>query len=430
MRRFSVFRRKRSRVYYAQIKNLATGKYLPPKSTGQHDYSEALLVVAEWLKNGIPTGRARTRRPTREALTADAVLSGLREANLESSDVARALRILTDRGLIHDARSVVVGLAARPLLPFLEEFWNYDASEYVREKLAFGHSIGRRHCYEQTKRLHHWRAFFGDAAVHEVTRDRLREFQLTLRSTLAAKTANMVLSVGAVAFAWLADRGDLPENPAAGLRKFSGESATRGILSAEEARRVFLVPWADERARVANLVAMTTGARAGEVAALRVQDVGTDRLYIRHAWSFADGLKAPKNGETREAPLLPTVREALLELAETNPHDSKNFIFYHVEPDRPCDPETFRKGLARALSDAGIDVANRRVSFHSWRHWYAANLADRVDLRSVQLATGHRSGAMAEHYANHRNEAHFDRVAGAVSEVFGNVIEFRKGGTA
>ena len=41
------------------------------------------------------------------------------------------------------------------------------------------------------------------------------------------------------------------------------------------------------------------------------------------------------------------------------------------------------------------------IGFHSWRHFYAAHMADRVDMRSLQLATGHKSPTMAAHYAAH-----------------------------
>ena len=89
------------------------------------------------------------------------------------------------------------------------------------------------------------------------------EFQLALKDKgLASKTVNAVVSVGTVALNWLTDRGDIPSNPAKGLRKFSGKSEERGILTMEEARKLFTVPWLDERARVANRVEMRTVAPA------------------------------------------------------------------------------------------------------------------------------------------------------------------------
>jgi integrase len=78
-----------------------------------------------------------------------------------------------------------------------------------------------------------------------------------------------------------------------------------------------------------------------------------------------------------------------------------------------------RDELHRRWVEAGI-------SFHSWRHYYAAHMADRVDIRTVQLATGHKNSAMAEHYAAHAQDKHFEGVSAAARDAFGNIISFSK----
>lgn len=69
---------------------------------------------------------------------------------------------------------------------------------------------------------------------------------------------------------------------------------------------------------------------------------------------------------------------------------------------------------------------SRGVVFHSWSHFYAARLADCVDLGKVQLATGHKSAVMAEHYAQHALDADFGAVGAAVAESFGTILSFPK----
>ena len=439
MRRFSLFQRSGNPVFYAQIKNPETGSYLPPKSTGKREESEAFLVVADWLQNGIPEGRTRTRRSAAEAISVDTILYKIREARLTESDAERIVNALKKRGLIESAKLASEGPENELLVPFLERFWDYDTSPYVREKLKFGHSIGRRHCYEQTSRIQHWKNHFPeDTRLKDLSRDALVEFQLALKDRdLASKTVNAIVSVGTVALNWLTDRGDIPSNPAKGLRKLSGKSDERGILTMEEARNLFTVPWSDERARVANLVGMTTGLRSGEVRALRRHNIGKDRLYVNNAWGTKDGLKGTKNGEDGEVPLLPLVRDALLALADTNPHGPEGFIFYHVDSDKPCDGEVFRKGLVRAYVDASLspedqknkkkrekaaeELKKRNVGFHSWRHFYATHLANRVEMRTVALATRHKTEAMAEHYASHKQDEHFRDLSAAVAAAFRTV---------
>ena len=102
--------------------------------------------------------------------------------------------------------------------------------------------------------------------------------------------------------------------------KFSGPVRSRGILQEKEVKALFEVVWKEERAKIASLLSMSTGLRAGEVLALKLEDVGTDRLYIRHSWSWSDGLKCTKTGKVRVVPLLPAIRAALLKLLDSNPH--------------------------------------------------------------------------------------------------------------
>ncbi|MDZ7793592.1 MAG: tyrosine-type recombinase/integrase [Spirochaetia bacterium] len=440
MRRYSIYKRKNRPNYYAQILNSNTGQYLPPKSTGKTEKSEALLVVADWLKNGLPDGP--TRRRIGEAVDVDTILYHVRKAELTTGDAQRIVDALQSRGLIESATMAGYGADSESLFDFLTRLWDYDSSPYVKEKIAYGQSIGRRHCYEQNNRITYWRHFFGESTrLRDLTREGLESFQLYLKTEkgLASNTVNMILKVGTVAFNWAENKEIIASNPATGLRKFSENNKKRGIPTPFEAKKLFFLEWRDERARVANLLAMTTGMRMGEILALRRNDVEQDRLRIKHAWSFQDRLKAPKNGETRAVPLLPAVRTEMLKLADTNPHGD-GFIFYSDKPGQPVDGKVFNRALKQALVDMALDpddrgdqekrknaakeVRERNITFHSWRHYFAANLADKIDLRTVQLATGHKSGVMAEHYASHAHEGHFREISQTVGDVFANVIPF------
>ena len=441
MRRFCIFKRSGQRIFYAQIKNPETGKYLPARSTGTTDKSEAYMIAANWIRDGVPTSKkSSVKRPLQEVYTLDSIIHVLGTTNIDTNDALRITSILQDKGIVNNVSINKTNKKDLYLIPFLQEFWDYDKSPYVREKLAYGQSIGKRHCYEQTKKVHHWEKYFAaDTKITDVTRETLREFQIALKEkNLAPKSINMILTVGTVAFGWLADRGEISNNPSIGLRKFAGEAKKRDILNHDEVRKIFAVKWDDERSRVGNLLAMTTGMRASEVVALQASDIQEDRLLVRHSWSFVDGLKKPKNGEERVVPLLPEIREELVNLLMKNPHDSKMFIFYGPQPDKPMNIDILSKWLTKAYIDITISpdlkdnlderekirkaMLKRGICFHSLRHFYTSSLADRIEMRSVQLATGHKTTAMAEHYANHANGNHLEAVSKAVSDVYGQIL--------
>jgi integrase len=289
-----------------------------------------------------------------EALHVDAILNTIRSSSLTAKDAERVVLALKDQELIETA-VIKTSPGSESLITFLERFWTFDSSAYVREKLAHGHRIGRRHCYDMKVWVKtYWKLFFTERRLSEICRANLKDFSLWLAESknLKPKTINNVLAAGTVALKWAHENDLIAANPTDGLVKFSGKAAKRGVLTDEEVERLFTVQWADERARLGSILAMSTGLRAGEVLAVQVRDIDTDRLRVRHSWSNLDGLKSPKTGEERTVPLIEHVREALLALAKKNPHGvgPSTFVYWSSDRDnRPMDFHCLLDGLKDAL---------------------------------------------------------------------------------
>jgi integrase len=436
MRSFNLYRR--NGVFYCRFYNPIKKAYTGAISTRETSRNAAMAVVALWELSGIPT-KDNSRKTPESIVNLDILFHSVRQAPLTKKDANTIIKILEDRGLLESDKPLTD--ADQPFLSFLETFWDYDRSPYVKEKQAYGQRIGRRHCKEQTKLLSHWRKYLSpDMTARALTRETLSQFQLKLRETLAPKTANAVLSAGSTVLKWLHDRGDLPNDAGAGLRRFAGQSKKRDVFSQAEAKKLFSVEWKDERSRVANLLAMTSGMRAGEILGLRQDAIKSDRIEVNYSWSPVDGMKPPKNGESRTVPLMPFVREELLRLAAGNPHGPDGFIFYQADPEKPMRLGSLVDFMREAFIDSHLpeeernnsekreairrELIDRGVCFHSWRHFFTANLADHVEMRAVMLSTGHKTVAVAEAYANHQNAEHFRKTAEALTEVFGNVVPF------
>ena len=445
MRRFSLT--KRGAIWYAQIFNEATGKYLPGKPTGEGDKRSAEHVAEDWIANGIPDKNG-TRRPIDVTLRVASILDELRKTPLTPGDAEKVVRTLKERQLIETV-AVKAGPGSEPLIAFLERFWNHAESPYVREKLAHGQRIGRRHCYDMALHVDtHWEPHFGkQKRLGELRKSDLKDFSLWLSEEkhLAPKTINHVMAAGTVALRWAFESESISSNPAQGLLRFSGAPARRGVLTEQEVSRLFAAHWTDERARLGNELAMTTGLRAGEVLGARLCDIGEDRLRVDHSWSNQDGLKGTKTNKERFVPLIPSIRAELLNLALQNPAGAgpASFIFWSVcKADRPMDfhflLDRLKDTLVRmSLTDGEMEnrakVAaardywkGRAVCFHSWRHFFAARMADRLTSRKVMLATGHANGAVFQAYADHATEETFQEVRTTAAEAFGNLIPFKK----
>ncbi|MBR1723075.1 MAG: hypothetical protein IJ727_11455 [Treponema sp.] len=61
-------------------------------------------------------------------------------------------------------------------------FWTWDKSEYIQEKLKQGKSIGKPHIKENYNRIKNdWLPFFKDKLLGEITRQDLRDFSAAIQ---------------------------------------------------------------------------------------------------------------------------------------------------------------------------------------------------------------------------------------------------------
>jgi len=121
------------------------------------------------------------------------------------------------------------------------------------------------------------------------------------------------------------------------------------------------------------------------------------------------------------------VRDALLWLSESNPYGKDGFIFYGLNPEKPMDYHFLLDGLKEALYAIGIseeERAKRNIVFHSWRHYFASRMANKLAARTVQRATGHSTGAMLEHYAEHELEEDLGSLYSTADELFTKMVPF------
>ena len=435
--------------YYAQFRDPVTHRITKTLSTRTTDYAQAMSKAYEFMNSDkfavkqtetarIMTLLGSSNLSTNDLLSIKMLCESLLFNNNALSGAFNTTPTNRPTDFFANTLSVADTKPKHKLLDFLANFWDYDKSEYVQDKLAHGKRIGKRHCYEMTRNLLYWRDFFKpEETVEELAPERLKDFEKYLRSrktakgdgTLSTVTMDNIIKTGSIAFKWAVKEDYIQKSPFDRLTVYSKQNRERGILTNQEAAALFKRgKWTDDRARVASLVAMTTGLRCGEILALRFCDLEENRIQVRHAWSEKDGLKTPKNGKSRIVPLLPAVRKELLKLGLKNPHNVKSterFIFFGTIPEKPIVHNLLNDGLAEALESIGIDEDQRKernIVFHSWRHYYATTIANKVDERHAQLALGHLSASMTKHYADHKREEEIDIVADASMNIFNELI--------
>lgn len=417
---FNLYRRKDSRSpnYYASI---TRNGIRTDRSTGTTSKAEALRTIATWLADDTVPDPANPGRP--ESITTHldyrALRNQLRDMPLSPAEGKELAGILSER--FPPVPEKMPG--DELLIDFLERFWNYDTSPYVREKHVHGQKIAKRHCDESLRRVKYWKTAFLGLKLSELTKIMARDFLVGLRGTLAPATVNAAMLVCSTALGWAKDSGILAENPLDGLMRFSGEHKERGILELDEIHNLLNVAtWEDERARVATLVAVTTGLRQSEIRAIQLRDIEGGTLHV-FGWKEAEGQRGtPKNGESRTVPLLPEVEAEIRKLAASNPHGNElnYYIFWGSSGTMPIRPEPLIHGLELALGTIGIDRATRLergIDFHSLRHTFTTHISRSVEASALQSVTGHRTASTFRLYSGHKTLKDLVAVRSAVSSI-------------
>jgi integrase len=425
---FSVFLRGNRPYYYVAFKNEETGRYLPAISTKKTKEADAVRQAWVWFREGIPHKggsldlKARSLRDT------------IRHSDISPSDAEFIISELKRRGLILSC--VFAGAADAVLFAdFLEEFWDWNRSPYIREKLRAEHSIHRNYVNGMLCTVKkYWIPFFSSALLGELLPCDIERFFDYLSSCrgrndqpLSNVSKNEIIKAGTVPLRWAYRKEKIGQDITRGLILFSKKYTERQILTPQLAASIFAQEWADERCKIANMTAMVTGLRAGELQGLRAGDLGEGCLLVRHSWNRYDKLKTTKTNEERVVEMpFPSVLRSLRYIASLNPHGvgKDSWVFWSsLSANKPMEQKLFISGLRDSLIASGLNEAEAKVfSFHGWRHFFTTYMRKKIEDKLLQSQTGHKTIPMLERYSAHLIPGDRDKIREAQREVFSSLL--------
>jgi integrase len=205
----------------------------------------------------------------------------------------------------------------------------------------------------------------------------------------APATVNRYHEALAAVYSWGIKRRRLPKGTDNPCRKIARQPERNGVvrfLSEEERSRLLeacrRATWPKLYALV--LMAITTGARRGELEQLAWSDVDLERAiaYVRRT----------KNDEPKVLPLVPAV---VAELARLQGARTAGLVFAsRISRGKPF---VFDAAWQSALAEAGV----KHFRFHDLRHTCASYLAQQgATLLEIADVMGHRQLAMVKRYAH------------------------------
>jgi len=256
-------------------------------------------------------------------------------------------------------------------------------SELVQEYLLNGYRGTRPK--DQSYRLDFWVNNLGSKQVEEITRIEISNLLSTLSPRLSNATVNRYKAAISVIFTYACRYFNLIDNPALHIPSLPENNERSRFLSEAERKRLFsscrVSQW--DKLYLLVLLAITTGARKGEITKLRWNDIDFDR---RTAY-----VATTKNGQPKVLPLTDSVIKEL-QLFDTK--DSSLIFASKVKEDVPY---CFTKPWKKALEDSEI----KDFRFHDLRHSCASYLAQSgASLLEIADVLGHKQISVTKRYAH------------------------------
>ena len=220
----------------------------------------------------------------------------------------------------------------------------------------------------------------------------------------------------AVRWEWIAT------NPASSAPVESPKRQQQRTLTNDEVRSLIeAAAQVHEMAPLAFRLAAETGARRGELAALRWDKFVDDKVVVdgQVIVSTVDGIRAPrltptKTGSRRVVTLSPSLVE-MVEAARTKYGEITTWLF---TPDvDPPNPDRIGWWWRRSRELAAVDC---RWRLHDLRHWSATqSIASGQDVRTVAHRLGHADPAMTLRVYAHAVE----RADEALAQILGEALD-------
>jgi len=238
---------------------------------------------------------------------------------------------------------------------------------------------------------------FGSLILHEITTHRIEQFK---RERLAGKwrghnttgaakpirpaTVNRELDGLKTILTKAVEWGKLRESPARAVKRLKVDNRRTRILT--EAEQTAILGACPRKLRAIVALALITGARIGEILALRWEHCQDGYVTF---WET-------KNGKARRIPISPTI-EAVL---STQPRVYA-WVFTNSRTEQPF--LSVRQVFNRAVARAGIRTGD--VTLHTLRHTALSRMiASGFDDHTVMAISGHSSTRMLERYTHPTEE--------------------------
>ena len=339
-----------------------------------------------------------------------------------------------DKGLVFNYTQSKETSSTPRLVKFVESFWDYDNSPYVKRKIVEGSRITKAYCKKMLQIfLRYCKPCLSDSLDLDC-------FKVSMMEKIKNSMYDKELSSSSINWAIESIRTPLVEayrqeiineNIGGRLKVVKRTDREKGILTEEESRKLIThlkqttEPHSYDRWRyLITAIMYYSGMRNNEVTTLKsdcieVKTTDLSLIHVRHSYNRFDGVKSTKNGKERTTTIPTELAMEILDYSQRFNPDG--FIFFSlVDSSKPFNDKHIRTNFNEALEAIGIsgeERERRNLTAYSMRHFFNTSMVNsglnEVEIRTV---TGHSDISMTMHYY-HENEKSLQKQAEVRSQV-------------
>lgn len=293
---------------------------------------------------------------------------------------------------------------------FAANFFDPEKCEWLKRQKKKGKRFGLSNQLNRRSMLtNHILPKFGHRAIETLRAPEIEDWLLSLERSNS--TINQILFTFRIVLKEAVRQDLASRNEAKFIEQLVDDYEQSDVFSDDELSRLFPADgeqfdtvWERFGVGVMAYVALVSGARHGELRALKWSDVKDDAagsVLVLTKTVQKDGTLGPtKNRENRITMIDHRARRLLSRLWDRSPQNDPDSFVFTANGETPWWTNYTYKYFKRALDNAEIQKGGNRVlKFHSFRHTYVTRLRrQEVNEQVVQSTVGHSSAAVTDIY--------------------------------
>lgn len=348
---------------------------------------------------------------------------GLRTHISSRTEAYRIAQEALEKGLVFDYQTSRKTASTPRLVAYIEQFWDFDDSPYIKRKLIEGASITREYCLKTKQTFDRYcKPFISEILPLDGFKISMMEQIKNSMFDSGKSSSSINAAIGSIRTPLLeAYRQEIiNDNIGQRLKGIKRTDKEKGILTEQESIALIkhlkdsTQPNTYERWKyLITAIMYYSGMRNNEVTTLKadcieIKNEQDSFIHVRHGYNRHDGVKAPKNGKARTTTIPTELAKEILEYSKFNPDDG--FIFFSIaDRTKPFNDKHIRTNFNEALKAIGISDKERdarNLTAYSLRHGFNTAMVNsglsEVEIRTV---TGHSDMAMTMHYLHTTEES-------------------------